>query len=109
MFSCKKSSYILAKIASRSSNFLDHYSNITSTNNYQANANNDVPKTQSTQTQPDYNSNSNSAKGQWVWHPAGEDKNYVYYKSGNYYQQEAQPRQGFLALLNPSTLVSNRE
>ena len=112
---------VLAKISSRSSNFLDHYSSNTSqyttsstTFDYNYGQSYQAPtvetQTVATTKVTQYYEQA-PAKGEWkwkwVWHPHGEDSNSFipqgHYKPSIY--QEAQPRQGFLALLNPGTLV----
>ena len=99
---------------------MDHYSNNISTtdyttaNAYDANQSYQAPTVGSVDTTKAKDSQyyeTAPAKGEWkwkwVWHPHGEDSNSFipqgHYKASIY--QEAQPRQGFLALLNPSTLV----
>ena len=104
-------------ISSRSSNFLDHYSNVTAydyNNNdqsHQAPTVESVDTIDTTNNQPSQYYEQAPSKGQWkwkwVWHPEGENSN-SFIPQGHYrpnFYQEAQPRQGFLALLNPSTLV----
>lgn len=94
--------FISDGISSRSSNFLDHYSNSSAYDINEATLAIDT----TTKSSQNYGTNTKpTTQGECVWQWEWEcEPEYSYY-SQQYYQK-AQPRQGFLALLNPSTLVS---
>lgn len=83
-------------ISSRSSSLLENHLNITNS--------------ETAKTPDDYDSSENvQLKWKWAWQPENKDLNHyphLYYHRPTFYQK-AESRQGFLALLNPSTLVSH--
>ena len=89
-------------ISSRSSNYLDHYSNYTSASAASIKTSNTLDTANAKYSTEDYS--TSTEEGDWVWVPKGQRSPGGYYFQSKSYQ-EAQERQGFLALLNPSTLV----